>query len=61
MSKKDLLFLIDKGIAEDRKNPEAAFQRMVKDGLIDKDGRPVQRERRLNFNVRRDPEPDDRI
>ncbi len=59
MSKKELLAVIRESLAEDRRKPEEAFQRMVRDGLIDADGRPLPRERKLVFSDR-GPEPDDR-
>ena len=57
MSKEQLLEIIKQHLDEDRANPEGCFRRLVEDKLIDEDGKPVQRERRLIFG-NRDPEPD---
>jgi hypothetical protein len=59
MSKQDLLLVIQQSLDEDRRTPEETFQRMVAEGLIDADGHPVQRERKLVFG-NRSPEPADR-
>lgn len=52
MDKQELLSIIRQALEEDFKSPEKTFQRMVKDGLIDSEGQPVERERRLIFSDR---------
>ena len=60
MSKKDLLLVIQRSLEEDRRSgPEKTFQRMVAEGLINADGQPVQRERKLFVSKDRAPEPED--
>ena len=62
MSKKELLLTIQQSLDEDRRNgPAMTFQRMVSEGLIDSDGRPLERERRLLVSKDRVPEPEDRM
>jgi hypothetical protein len=52
MDKEDLLLIIKKSLEEDRLAPEIVFQRMIDDELIDADGKPIQRKRRLIFGDR---------
>lgn len=57
MSKEELLKIIREGLDEDHRDPEQAFARMVAEGLIDTEGRPIHRERKLIIG-NREPEPD---
>jgi len=61
MSKKELLLVIRRSLEEDRRSgPEQTFQRMIDEGLINADGQPAQRDRKLFVSKDRDPEPEDR-
>jgi hypothetical protein len=60
MSKKELLLVIRESLEEERRSgPEQTFQRMVEAGLINADGQPAQRERKLFVSKDRAPEPED--
>lgn len=52
MNKEDLLMVIRQSLEEDFRNPEQAFQRMVAEKLIDADGQPIERERKLIYSNR---------
>ena len=56
ISKKELLLLIQEALEEDRlADPQKIFQRMIDEKLIDINGLPIQRERKLYIS-NREPE-----